>query len=69
MGKVLKIFDLTVSELQRCRELCNFTPDEQEYFEQRSRRKSNVQIALESHWSESKVDRLAHAVKEKIKRI
>ena len=51
------------------RHLCNFTPDEEEYFELRARGLSNVQIALEMHVSESKVSKLARKVKSKMLRV
>lgn len=43
----MQIYDYTVPELQRYRELCNFIDDEMEYFNLRSRGKSNIQIAIE----------------------
>ena len=63
------IADFTKPELDRFRELCNFTPDELCYFNLRAQDKSNVQIAMEMHVSESKVSKLARKVKSKIKRI
>jgi len=65
----MKLCDFTVPELNRFRELCNFTPEELEYFNLRSKDKSNVQIAIEMSISESKVSSLARKVKSKIKRI
>lgn len=66
---MLQIYDFTVPELNKFRELCNFTDDELEYFELRSRKKSNVQIALTTHVSEAQVSKLARKVKDKIIRI
>lgn len=63
------IADFTVPELDRFRELCNFTEDEMCYFNLRAQDKSNVQIAMEMHVSESKVSKLARKVKSKILRV
>ena len=65
----MKIRDFTVPELNKFRELCNFTEDEMKYFNLRAKDKSNVQIALEMHVSEAQVSKLAKRVKSKIKRI
>lgn len=65
----MKICDFTVPELNKFRELCNFTEDERIYFELRSKNKSNVQIAYEMHVSESTVSILARKVKKKILRV
>ena len=65
----MQLYDFTVPELNKFRELCNFTDDELEYFELRSRKKSNVQIALTMHVSEAQVSKLARKVKNKIIRI
>ena len=65
----MKICDFTVPELNKFRELCNFTEDERMYFELRSKNKSNVQIAYEMHVSESTVSILACKVKKKILRV
>lgn len=65
----MKIRDFTVPELDRFRELCNFTDDELRYFNLRSRDKSNVQIAMEMNISEAQVSKLAKRVKSKILRI
>ena len=61
--------DFTVPELDRFRELCNFTDEELMYFNLKSRNKSNVQISLEMNISESKVSDLARHVKSKMKRV
>lgn len=63
------IRDFTVPELDRFRELCNFTDDELQYFNLRSKDKSNVQIAMEMKVSEPQVSKLARRVKSKIKRV
>lgn len=65
----MQLYDFTVPELNTFRELCNFTPDELQYFELRSAYKSNVQIAMIMHISEAKVSKLARKVKDKILRV
>lgn len=65
----MKIRDFTVPELDKFRQLCNFTEDELQYFNLRSKDKSNVQIALIMHVSEAQVSKLARRVKDKILRI
>ncbi len=64
----MKIQDFTVPELDTFRKLCNFTDDELEYFNLRSRDKSNIEIALAMNISEAKVSVLARKVKSKILR-
>ena len=65
----MKLSDFTVPELNTFRELCNFTPDELEYFNLKSKDMSNVQVAMEMNISESKVSALARKVKSKMKRV
>ena len=65
----MKLRDFTVPELNKFRELCNFTPDELLYFNLRSQDCSNVQIALEMNVSEAQVSKLARRVKDKMKRV
>lgn len=65
----MRICDLTVPELNRYRDLCNFLDDELEYFNMKSRDKSNVQIAIAMSISEAQVSRIAVRVKDKMKRI
>jgi DNA-binding CsgD family transcriptional regulator len=65
----MKIRDFTVPELNRFRELCNFTDPELEYFNLRAKDKSNVEIALEMNISEAQVSKLAKRVKSKIIRV
>lgn len=65
----MKLYDFVEFELQYFRDNCNFTPEEEEYFNLRSKGKSNVQIAMEMNVSESKVSVLARKVKSKIKRV
>ena len=65
----MQIYDFTVPELNKFRELCNFSDAELEYFNLRSRHKSNVEISLTMHVSEAQVSKLARKVKDKILRI
>jgi len=65
----MQIYDFTVPELNKLRELCNFSDSELEYFNLRAKHKSNVEISLIMHVSESQVSKLARKVKDKIKRI
>ena len=67
--KIPLIRDFTVPELNRFRELCNFTDDELRYFNLRAKDKSNVQIAMEMNVSEAQVSKLAKRVKSKIVRV
>lgn len=64
-----KIADFTVPELNYFREMCNFSEEELEYFNLRSRNVPNVQIAMEMHVSEAKVSKLAKKVKSKMIRV
>ena len=66
---MMKIRDFTVQELNRFRELCNFTEDELMYFNLRAKDKSNIQIALEMNVSEAQVSKLAKRVKSKMLRV
>ena len=65
----MKICDFTVPELNKFRELCNFTEEEEQYFNLRAKDRSNIQIAMEMNISESKVSKLARKVKSKMKRV
>lgn len=65
----MKIRDFTVPELERFRELCNFSEDELQYFNLRAKDRSNVHIALAMNISESQVSKLAKRVKTKIIRV
>ena len=65
----MKLRDFTVPELNRFRELCNFTDDELAYFNLRARDNTNTQIALEMNVSEAQVSKLAKRVKSKIIRV
>ena len=61
----IRIPDFVEWELENC----NFSTEELEYFELRSKYKSNVEIALTMHISEAKVSKLARKVKDKIIRV
>lgn len=63
------ISDFVEWELQMFRDKCNFTEDEMQYFNLRSKGKSNVAIALEMNVSESKVSVLARKVKRKMMKV
>lgn len=65
----MQIYDFTVPELNKFRELCNFSPQEMEYFNLRARHKSNVEISMDIHVSEAQVSKLARKVKDKIIRV
>ena len=65
----MEIYDFTEPELEFFRSQCNFTPEEREYFELRSKDRKNYQIAMDMHVSESKVYSLARKVKSKMKRV
>lgn len=65
----MQIYDFTVPELNKFRELCNFSEDELEYFNLRAKHKSNTYIALEMCVSEPQVSKLAKRVKNKIIRV
>lgn len=63
---MIQIYDFTVPELEKFRELCNFSDSEMEYFNLRSRHKSNIEIAFEMNISEPQVSKLAKKVRTKI---
>ena len=65
----MQIYDFTVPELNRLRELCNFSDSELEYFNLKAKNKSNVQIALSMNVSEPQVSKLAKRVKTKILKV
>lgn len=65
----MEIYDFTEPELEFFRSQCNFTPEESEYFELRSKDRKNYQIAMDMCVSESKVYSLARKVKSKMKRV
>lgn len=65
----MKICEFVEWELEKFRNECNFTEEELKYFNLRAKDKSNVQIALEMHISESKVSVLARKVKKKMLKV
>ena len=65
----MQIYDFTVPELNKFRELCNFSDAELEYFNLRARHKSNIEISMEMHVSEPQVSKLAKKVRSKIIRV
>ena len=65
----MQIYDFTVPELNKFRELCNFSSDELEYFNLRAKHKSNICISMEMSVSEAQVSKLARRVKDKIIRV
>lgn len=65
----MKIRDFTVPELDKLRELCNFTSDELRFFNLRAKDKSNVEISLDMNVSLAQVSKLAKRVKNKVIRI
>ena len=67
--KFMQIYDFTVPELNKFRELCNFSDAELEYFNLRAKHKSNVEIAMKMHVSEPQVSKLAKKVRSKIIRV
>ncbi len=66
---MLQIRDFTVPELNKFRELCNFTPQERLYFELKAKDKSNVEISFEMNISTAQVSKLAKRVRSKIIRV
>ena len=64
----MQIYDFIKPELDKLRDICNFTPDELEYFNLRAKHKSNIAISMEMNVSEAQVSKLAKRVKIKIVR-
>lgn len=64
-----KICKFIIPELNKIRDLANFTDDEMAYFDMKAKDYTNVKIATELAISESKVSSLAKAVKIKIERV
>ena len=62
----MQIYDFIKPELDKLRDICNFTPDELEYFNLRAKHKSNIAISMEMNVSEAQVSKLAKRVKTKI---
>lgn len=64
----MQIYELTKPELDMFRELCNFTPDELIYFNERANYKTHLQISLAHCWSESSeswTDEMKEAARKK----
>lgn len=64
-----KICKFITPELNKIRDMANFTDDEMAYFDMKAKDYTNVKIATELAISESKVSSLAKAVKIKIERV
>lgn len=60
------IRDFVEAELQMFRDKCNFTEEELAYFNEKAKDHSNVQIAMNQHWSTAKVSVIAKRVKKKM---
>lgn len=65
----MQIYDFTEPELDKFRELCNFSDDELEYLNIKAKHKTNIQIAMQMHVSEAQVSKLAKRVRNKIIRV
>lgn len=63
---MLKLHDMTQSELSEIENRCNFTDEEQQCFELRAKNKSNVQIAQKMNISPARVSVLVKRIKNKI---
>ena len=62
----IQIRDFVKPELDRFRELCNFTDDELTCFNFKAKNMTNVQISIEMCVSEAQVDKLVRRVKNNI---
>ena len=69
VSTVPQLYDFTVPELDKLRELCNFSDDELTYFNLRAKHKSNTFIAMKMNVSEAQVSKLARRVKNKVIRV
>lgn len=65
----MKIRDFTEPELNKFRELCNFSDSELQYFNRKAKDKSHVEIAMELNVSEAQVAKLSKRVRSKILRV
>lgn len=65
----MKIRDLTVPELEKLRQLCNFTPDEMDCFNLKAKDKTNIQISMEMNISTAQVSNLTRRISNKIKKV
>lgn len=66
-GTCLK--NLTKPQVERFRNLCNFTEEEDVYFSAKVKGKSNINVAAEHYWSMSKVTSVARHVRAKMEQI
>ena len=66
---MLKLRDLTVPEINKYIELCNFTDDELQMFKLKVKDKSNIQIMHAMKISESQVSKLMRRIRTKMKKI
>lgn len=65
----MKLYEFVEWELQKFRDECNFTEDELQYFNLRSKHYTNQQIAIKMNVSESQVSKLGRRVKNKILKV
>ena len=65
----MKICDFTKPELDKFREQCNFTEEESQCFELKSKGLTNVQLSMKLNMSESKVSVTMKKVRTKITKI
>lgn len=65
----MKIADFVEWELEMYRNECNFTDEELEFFNLRSKNQSLVQIQIALHCGETKANDLSKSVKRKILKI
>ena len=66
---LLQIYNYTKPELDKFRELCNFTEDEMSYFNLKSKKYPNYLIAEEMNVSDSQVAKLSRNCRVKMLRI
>lgn len=66
---MLKLRDLTVPEINKYIELCNFTDDELQVFKLKVKDKTNIQIMHDMKISESQVSQLMRRIRAKMKKI
>ena len=69
MTKRKKIRDYTVPQLEKVRQLCNFTDSELEYFNLKAKDLSNTAISIRMNISISQVSILSSRVFAKISKI
>lgn len=65
----MKIYDFTLPELEFCKIFCNFTPEEQEFFEYRSKGITLEQCSELMNVSVATVKRISARVNNKIRRV